>query len=294
MPWTTSSAPRISVLRSDCRDEAADRQQVPVAQGGLTRCGRAFDVECMLQDAWTRSSAQERSLMSSVSSLGGDASQRWQLLKESRANQATDSGGANRTRPSRGPPAASDPSAIGSVDASGNPAAAGGLSSASAKVISDLKALFIDLQSGASATTGASGANAANASAANASAANASAANATAASTTSGTASTAVAAAAEATTTAAAAGTSTAASAQSDLKTPAGSLGKVGGHHSHRAPSAYSSSTALATGTATSATAGQPAPKPAGGLLGQLVGALKAYAASSNDNSAKATTSLSA
>ncbi len=227
--------------------------------------------------------------MSSVSSLGGDASQRWQLLKESRANQATDSGGANRTRPSRGPPAASDPSAIGSVDASGNPAAAGGLSSASAKVISDLKALFIDLQSGASATTGASGANAANASAANASAANA-----TAASTTSGTASTAVAAAAEATTTAAAAGTSTAASAQSDLKTPAGSLGKVGGHHSHRAPSAYSSSTALATGTATSATAGQPAPKPAGGLLGQLVGALKAYAASSNDNSAKATTSLSA
>jgi len=222
--------------------------------------------------------------MSCVSSLGGDASQRWQLLKESRANQATDSGGANRTRPSRGPPAASDPSAIGSVNASGNPAAAGGLSSASAKVISDLKALFIDLQSGASATTGASGANAANASAANA----------TAASTTSGTASTAVAAATEATTTAAAAGTSTAASAQSDLKTPAGSLGKVGGHHSHRAPSAYSSSTALATGTTTSATAGQPAPKPAGGLLGQLVGALKAYAASSNDNSAKATTSLSA
>jgi len=222
--------------------------------------------------------------MSCVSSLGGDASQRWQLLKESRANQATDSGGANRTRPSRGPPAASDPSAIGSVNASGNPAAAGGLSSASAKVISDLKALFIDLQSGASATTGASGANAANASAANA----------TAASTTNGTASTAVAAATEATTTAAAAGTSTAASAQSDLKTPAGSLGKVGGHHSHRAPSAYSSSTALATGTTTSATAGQPAPKPAGGLLGQLVGALKAYAASSNDNSAKATTSLSA
>jgi len=32
---------------------------MPIAQGGLIQRGRAFDVECMLQDAWTRSSAQE-------------------------------------------------------------------------------------------------------------------------------------------------------------------------------------------------------------------------------------------
>jgi len=253
-------------------------------QGGLTRCGRAFDVECMLQDAWTRSSAQERPLMSSVSSLGGDTSQRWQMLKESRAGQTADSGAANRSRPSRGPPpAASDPSAAGSVDVSGNPTAAGGISSASAKVISDLKALFIDLQSGASAATGAGGATA------------------TRAATT--TASTAVAAGAAAVSTdvataptAAAAGTSSATPVQFDPKTSAGGPGKVGGHHgghhSHRTQPASSSADAAASATAT---AGQPAAKPAGGILSQLVGALKAYAASSNDNSAVAiTTSLKA
>ncbi len=190
--------------------------------------------------------------MSSVSSLGGDTAQRWQALKESRANQTADSGAANRPRPLRGPPAA------GSADPSGNPAAASSISSASAKVITDLKALFIDLQSG-----------------------------------------TPVASVASAT----AAGTNNATSVQSDLKTLAGDLGKVGGHHgghhSHHAPPTDASSTdptadATTSLAAGSTPAGQPASKPAGGLLDQLVGALKAYAASSNDNSAAAASSLSA
>ncbi len=220
--------------------------------------------------------------MSSVSSLGGDTSQRWQMLKESRAGQTADSGAANRSRPSRGPPpAASDPSAVGFVDASGNPTAASGISSASAKVISDLKALFIDLQSGASAATGAGGATAT--SAATATASTAVAAGATSA----GATSTEVAT----TPTTAAAGTSSTTPVQFDPKTSAGGPGKVGGHHgghhSHRTQPASSSADATASATAT---AGQLAAKPAGGILSQLVGALKAYAASSNDNSAMAAT----
>lgn len=225
--------------------------------------------------------------MSSISSVGGDTTQRWQQLKDSRASQANESGAANRTRPSRGPPAASDPSAAGSVDASGNPTAAGSISGASAKVITDLKALFIDLQSSASATTGASGA------------AVPGATTATAPATATGT-----------TPTATAAGASGAAFVQSDLQTLAGDLGdvsggkvgggKVGGHHggrhAHHAPSADTASTDQATSPTTSAasTAGQPAAKPAGSIVDQLLGALKAYAASSNDNSAAAATGLNA
>ncbi len=222
--------------------------------------------------------------MSSVSSLGGDTSQRWQMLKESRAGQTADSGAANRSRPSRGPPpAASDPSAVGFVDASGNPTAASGISSASAKVISDLKALFIGLQSAATGAGGATATIAATATASTAVAAGATSAGAT---------STEVAM----TPTAAAAGTSSATPVQFDPKTSAGGPGKVGshhgGHHSHRTQPASSSADATASATAT---AGQLAAKPAGGILSQLAGALKAYAASSNDNSAVAiTTSLKA
>ena len=92
--------------------------------------------------------------MSSVGSLGGEISQRLQIPRDNRANQTADSGAASRTRPPRGPPpTASDPSATGSVDASGAPAGTGGISGASAKVISDLKALFIDLQSGTNGAT---------------------------------------------------------------------------------------------------------------------------------------------
>ncbi len=213
--------------------------------------------------------------MSSISSLGGDTAQRWQALKDSRASQVNESGAVSRTRPSRGLPATSD---AGSVDASGNPTPASSISSASAKVITDLKALFIDLQSNASATTGAS----------------------------SGTAATATGT----TPTATAAETSSAASVQSDLQKLAGDLGEVsggevsggkvgghhGGHHAHHAPRADTASTDIAANSTASATStgGQPAAKPAGSIIDQLLGALKAYAASSNDNSATTVTGLSA
>lgn len=93
----------------------------------------------------------------SVSPTGGDAFQRWQSLRESRASPSADGSAATRPRPPRGPPSgASGPSATGSVDASGNPGGSGSIGGTSAKVISDLKALFIDLQS--AATGGGSGA----------------------------------------------------------------------------------------------------------------------------------------
>jgi hypothetical protein len=114
----------------------------------------------MLQDAWMRHSAQE-SLMS-ITSLGGAASQRWQILKESRANPSAGSSVtsvADHPRPPRGPPSAASGLA-GSVNAGGASTGVGDISSASAKVITDLKALFISMQSSASDAVGLSGANA--------------------------------------------------------------------------------------------------------------------------------------
>lgn len=98
----------------------------------------------------------------SITSLGGAASQRWQILKESRANPSAGSSAtsaADRPRPPRGPlPAASGPA--GSANAGGASTGAGDISSASAKVITDLKALFISMQSSASDAMGLTGANA--------------------------------------------------------------------------------------------------------------------------------------
>lgn len=94
----------------------------------------------------------------SISPLGADASQRWHSLKESRASQSADGSAINRPRPPRGPPAAvSDLGATGPAGVGGDPAAAGGIGSASAKVIADLKSLFIDLQSAASSGLGGHG-----------------------------------------------------------------------------------------------------------------------------------------
>jgi len=206
--------------------------------GGKRR--QAFGAECMLQEAWTRHSARE-SLMS-MTSIGGDASQRWQILKESRANPSAGAAtsAVDRPRSQRGSP----PAALGSA---AGLAGAGEISSASAKVITDLKALFISLQSAASGDPSGSAA--------------AGGAGATAA--------------------------PGPASVQSGLKSLFTDLAKVGGHHPHP-PSADPSSTDL------TAAAGQPTPTPSGNLLDDIFGALKAYAAPSTGNSAKAGIALSA
>jgi len=83
----------------------------------------------------------------SVTSIGGDASQRWQILKESRANPSADSSAASaasRTHPKHGPLSAVSP----------GPAAPSSISSASAKAITDLKALLINLQADPSGNAG--------------------------------------------------------------------------------------------------------------------------------------------
>jgi hypothetical protein len=122
----------------------------------------------------------------SITSLGGAVYQRWQILKESRANPSASSSAtsaADRPRPPHGPPPAASGSA-GSANAGGASTGGGDISSASAKVITDLKALFISMQSSASNSVGLSGANAGAAPPADASSTDAS--NGTTASTTTG------------------------------------------------------------------------------------------------------------
>lgn len=223
----------------------------------------------------------------SVSSIGGDTSQAWQILRESRAKQSASSSatGALAAPPPKNtlPGAPPDALASGAADARGSPSTAPDVSSASAKVIADLKALFISLQSAsASNTTGSTGASSVGA-----------ASNSTAATST-GTAGTTRAAA----DTTPATGTSS--NVQSDLKTLFSDLSEVsdhgGHHHSHGKPPAAQSTTpspdATAGTTTTGPAAASAAAKPSGGLLDQLAGALKAYAASSIDHSARGATAL--
>lgn len=96
----------------------------------------------------------------SITSLGGAASHHWQILKESRANPSAGSSvtsAADHPRPP-GPPSAASGLA-GSINAGSASTGVGDISSASAKVITDLKALFISMQSSASDAVGLSGAN---------------------------------------------------------------------------------------------------------------------------------------
>jgi len=216
----------------------------------------------------------------SVSSIGGDTSQAWQVLKESRAKQSVSSSatGAPAAPPPKNPPPGAPPDALtsGAADARGSPSTAPDVSNASAKVIADLKALFISLQSGsASNTTGSTGASSVGA-----------ASNSTAATST-GTAGATPA-------------SGTSSNVQSDLKTLFSDLSKVSGHgghhHSHGKPPAAQSTTPSPDTTAGTTTTGPAATsvaaKPSGGLLDQLAGALKAYAASSVENSARGATAL--
>ena len=190
----------------------------------------------------------------SIGSIEGDASQTWQALKESRAKQAASNSATSGTVAAA--PQDAWPGASAASKATGV-AGPDGISSASAKVITDLKALFIDLQAGntsnaAGSTNGSGGA--------------APGTNPTA--------------------------TGSSPSVQSDLNTLAGDLSKVGGHGGHHhgghgkahAASSATASTDLTAGTdataGTATTAAAPA-KPSGSLFDQLAGALKAYAASS-------------
>jgi len=216
----------------------------------------------------------------SVSSIGGDTSQAWQILRESRAKQSASSSatGAPAAPPPKNPLPGAPPDALasGAADVSRGSTAAPGVSGASAKVIADLKALFISLQSGsASNTTGSTGASSVGA-----------ASNSTAATST-GTAGATPA-------------SGTTLNVQSDLKTLFSDLSKVSGHgghhHSHGKPPAAQSTTPSSDITAGTPTTGPAAAsvaaKPSGGLLDQLAGALKAYAAASIDNSARGATAL--
>ena len=85
-----------------------------------------------------------------VGLVGGVASELWQVLKESRASQAGNSGAAGAAVAPAGS-ATTDPSR--SASASGDPTATNAVSGPAAKVIAGLKSLLIDLQSGSSSGT---------------------------------------------------------------------------------------------------------------------------------------------